>query len=150
MRGYGRVEPAGPCSILAASRNGPPKRAPPLPVSKFPMAKCHLRVNGDVRDATYPKMSYLHRLHVGARKRWIPSQLQVSLHSHVVRHVPGLGFSLRNVRIHARQPAMPALVHHVLRWAPRNSASVERDQSPGDALTPITRMAGVAAKSAAN
>lgn len=150
MRGYGRVEPAGPCSILAASRNGPPKRAPPLPVSESPMAKCHLRVNGDVRDAICPKTSYLHRLHVGARKRWIPSQLQVSLHFHVGRHVPGLGFFPRNVRIHARQPAMRALVRRVLRWDPRNSVSVERDRSPDAALTPITRMVGVAAKSAAN
>jgi hypothetical protein len=110
----GLAEHAGPCFTSAASRNGPPTKAPLLLANRRKMAKCHLQGSGAVQVATFPRMFYQRISTVGARRSLIPSLCQDYRHSRAVRLVLALESYQRAVPTHALSPATLVLVHLVV------------------------------------
>lgn len=112
---YGRVEHAGQFSTLAASRNGPPRKALPLLDNKSQMVKYRLLDNGDAQVAIYQKILCPLPLRVGVRKRSTRNRPPAYLRFRADRHVQGLACPPRNVRIHVPRHATLVLALHAPR-----------------------------------
>lgn len=112
------------------------------------MAIFHHRGSGDVLVVIYLKMSYLHYIRAGARRKSILDPYPAYLHIHVDKRVASTESYRRNVRIRVNSYVTLVLVHLARISVPFRVVIVERSLLQGGALRQITTLDGVVGRSA--